>query len=571
MEAAAHGHSTLGIPENVGKEFVADDAAGVLFKTQDGRVLLMKRGMDGDHPGTWAFPGGKIEEHETPKQAALREVQEETGYAHEDGVFPLASQNGFHSFSAVLEDSFEPQLNDEHSDAVWAQEGQWPEPLHPSVAQLLMSEAYKRIGMTETDVANAIAQGQLTSPQLVDNMALFAIRITGTGISYRSAHDELCYRPPEQYMNAEFLARCNGLPVIFEHPDKATLDSEEWRERAVGTIVAPYLKFDAQEVWGIARIYDVDAITLMCNEQMSTSPTVVFRNADVNSTMQLDDGSRILIEGKPSLLDHVAICPVGVWDKGGAPSGVELTNRGVSEMTEEELKAKADAEAKERADAEGDKLDKVLKAVDSLSKRMDSLEGKKADSEEEAKKKADAEEEEKKRKDSEEEEKKREEERKADAEEKKELRDKLADMEARLPKELSDSERAELADAQGRADAVANAFGNRASAPLPGESPSAYRKRLAAGFQKHSKAYAEVNLAGIADAALFKIAEDAIYADAQAAALKPVDLPADMLREVVSTDQAGRKISTFVGAPSAWTNQFKAPKRKLVGINKEGA
>jgi hypothetical protein len=27
MEAAAHGHSTLGIPANVGKEFVAADAA----------------------------------------------------------------------------------------------------------------------------------------------------------------------------------------------------------------------------------------------------------------------------------------------------------------------------------------------------------------------------------------------------------------------------------------------------------------------------------------------------------------------------------------------------------------
>ena len=41
-------------------------------------ILLIKRGIE-PFKGTWAIPSGFIEEYETPEQAALRELQEETG------------------------------------------------------------------------------------------------------------------------------------------------------------------------------------------------------------------------------------------------------------------------------------------------------------------------------------------------------------------------------------------------------------------------------------------------------------------------------------------------------------
>jgi hypothetical protein len=84
MEAAAHGHSTLGIPEKVGKEFVAADsepvqAAGTLI-IADGNVLFLRRGNGGDHPDEWAFPGGGVESGESAEDAARRETMEEAGY-----------------------------------------------------------------------------------------------------------------------------------------------------------------------------------------------------------------------------------------------------------------------------------------------------------------------------------------------------------------------------------------------------------------------------------------------------------------------------------------------------------
>lgn len=189
--------------------------------------------------------------------------------------------------------------------------------LHPGVVLAL-----KRLRFNEYEVAEAIRDGDLTSPQPFENMLLVDLRISGTGVSYRPKLKEWVYRRPENYLTPAFLRRASGMPIIYEHPEKSILDSQSFARRVVGTMQLPYIK--GEDVWGIARIYDKETAKELSSDQMSTSPSVVFREPTVNYEMELDNGETLLVEGSPSYVDHLAICTKGVWDKGGDPDGIRV-------------------------------------------------------------------------------------------------------------------------------------------------------------------------------------------------------------------------------------------------------
>lgn len=321
--------------------------AGILFACGE-QVLFLRRGNGGDHPNEWALPGGTLEDGENQMQAAIRETEEETG-AKVSAVDlapwtrtltpaetpelqatealpinpneqPAPSQPvDFTTFLVRLNAPFTPKLSDESDGYGWAPISGPPQPLHPAV-----QVALDRFSMDELGVARAMAQGRLVSPQKYENVDLFAIRITGTGVSYRHNREEFVWRDPKLYINDEFLARCNGLSVIWEHPEKSLLNHDEFKDRIIGSIMLPYVPSEKpNEVWGIAKIYDAEAAKEMSENVLSTSPAVNFADPSENDKIKLEDGKIMLIEGKPSLLDHIAICSNGVWDKGGAPTGVE--------------------------------------------------------------------------------------------------------------------------------------------------------------------------------------------------------------------------------------------------------
>lgn len=306
-------------------------AAGILFAQDTGHVLLLRR-AGRDHAGEWAIPGGGIEGSETPEAAARRETLEEIGLNYTGLLLPWTRRVregvDYTTFLARAGENFEPKLNDEHDGSQWVDRffAMDSPRIHPGVRIAL-----RRFDLDELGIAKAMRDGELTSPQRYANIQLVDIRITGTGLSYRTKLNEYVWRDSSIYLTAEFLERSQGLPVILDHPPgKPFLNGQEFKRRIVGTVFIPYIR--GNEVWAIAKIWDEQMMDSIEDDILSTSPCVVFANFDTSVQYKSDEGRALLVEGKPALLDHLAICLKGVWDKGGEASGIESIDARADEV-----------------------------------------------------------------------------------------------------------------------------------------------------------------------------------------------------------------------------------------------
>ncbi|GEQ33858.1 (deoxy)nucleoside triphosphate pyrophosphohydrolase [Marinilactibacillus psychrotolerans] len=92
---------------------------------EDGKILCAQRGAEKSLPNLWEFPGGKIEQGETPQEALVRELEEEllievdvkpdqfehTSYEYDFGIVHLTT------FICILKNGT-PKLT-EHIEVRW--------------------------------------------------------------------------------------------------------------------------------------------------------------------------------------------------------------------------------------------------------------------------------------------------------------------------------------------------------------------------------------------------------------------------------------------------------------------
>lgn len=117
--------SNLGGMRSFGPSFAAD-ALVTREHPVRGHQTLMGRRSDND---LWCFPGGHVDPGETPVQAALRECQEETGFA------PPAASPGISLWRSHIPDTRE---TDHAWMETWA--GWWPLPFELTERQPLVAQ-----------------------------------------------------------------------------------------------------------------------------------------------------------------------------------------------------------------------------------------------------------------------------------------------------------------------------------------------------------------------------------------------------------------------------------------------
>lgn len=282
----------------------ANLAAGILYRCGDSVLLLLRSTNTPDFPLHWGFPGGHIEEGETPEQAAIRESQEEIGRAPTEELVVLEYADGFTTFTANTTDCFAPILNPEHLGHVWAPLGALPQPMHPGAAATLAALPALGVGMDAREYDSNGWYEIKANP--ISKAGIFPYSGRQLGLTGPDA-DRIfnILRPPEELADPECVDSFKLLPWIDDH-----------------VMLGPV----AQELTGIAVPAEKKGVQGVIGEDVFYKDGTLFANIKAfSSTLAalIEAGKRELSAGYRCIYDMTA----GVWN-GLRYDGIQRKIRG---------------------------------------------------------------------------------------------------------------------------------------------------------------------------------------------------------------------------------------------------
>jgi hypothetical protein len=233
--------------------------------TDDEKILWVRRTKD----NSWGFPGGHVEEGESPIEGAIRESKEEICHVPATGI-NLIYEEGNISLFCCNDGRFDPVLNDEHDAFVWATIDDAPEPLFHKIE----------------DQIDVISESSAMDKREYDTNGWYEIKdnplsvvgvypYMGRSISSECIQDHLysVYRSESELSSQDCIDSFKLIPWIDDHvmlgSEDAGLTPSE--QKGVQGVIGQDVYFDGTTLRGNIKVFSEAMANLIANGKKELS------------------------------------------------------------------------------------------------------------------------------------------------------------------------------------------------------------------------------------------------------------------------------------------------------------
>ena len=236
--------------------------------TDDEKILWMRRTKD----NSWGFPGGHVEEGESPMEGAIRESREEIKHVPTTGL-NLIYEDGKVRLFGCNDGRFDPVLNDEHDAFVWATIEDAPEPLFHKIDEQ-MEEIAEEAYASAMDKREYDTNGWY---EIKDNplSVVGVYPYMGRSISSECIQDHLygVYRPESELSSQDCIDSFKLIPWIDDHvmlgSEDAGLTPSE--QKGVQGVIGQDVYFDGTTLRGNIKVFSEAMANLIANGKKELS------------------------------------------------------------------------------------------------------------------------------------------------------------------------------------------------------------------------------------------------------------------------------------------------------------